>query len=198
MLCHKSLLALILRVLASFVNSKTSHDGNDRHEPSTATARTETTRGPTYSMARAIGATAWQKGCICQCHYLRCHSQWKSLVTWTNLSSGHMRAIACHKRWQECNLSVDMSCKAHGVLDPCACSSHTPGMTCQLDHAWPVFCIVHVCRFCFIYCGLRFYAQSHSDNGHVHATAPCFAHALTQARPTMSCIPLVMMTMHTS
>ena len=46
-------------------------------------------------------------------------------------------------------------------------------------------------RFCFIYCGLRFYAQLHSDNGHVHATAPCFAHALAQARPTMSCIPLV-------
>ena len=55
-----------------------------------ATARTETTRGPTYSMARTIGATAWQKGFICQCHYLCCHSQWKSLVTWTNLSNGHI------------------------------------------------------------------------------------------------------------
>ena len=40
------------------------------------------------------------------------------------------------------------------------------------------------------YCGL-FYAQSHSDNGHVHATAPSSAHALAQARPTMSYIPLV-------
>jgi len=59
--------------------------------------------------------------------------------------------------------------------------------------AWPTFCVatVHICRFCFMYCGLRFYAQSHSDNGHVHATAPCSAHALTQIRPTMSCIPLV-------
>ena len=61
-----------------------------RHKPSMATARTETTRGPTYSMARAIGATAWQKGFICWCHYLCCHSQWKSLVTWTNLSNGHI------------------------------------------------------------------------------------------------------------
>jgi len=38
-----------------------------------ATARTETTRGPTYSMTRAIGATPWQKGFICRCHCLRCH-----------------------------------------------------------------------------------------------------------------------------
>jgi len=72
----------------------------------------------------------------------------------------------------------------------CIQQPYTPGMTCLLDHAWPTFCIVHVCRFCFMYCGLRFYAQSHSDNCHVPATAPCFAHALAQARPTMSCIPL--------
>ena len=51
---------------------------------------------------------------------------------------------------------------------------------------------MHVCRFCFIYFGLRFYAQSHSDSGHVHATAPCSVHALAQARPTMSYIPLVL------
>jgi len=38
-----------------------------------ATARTETTRGPTYSMNRAIWATLWQKGFICRCHCLRCH-----------------------------------------------------------------------------------------------------------------------------
>jgi len=40
---------------------------------SMATARTETTRGPTYSMTRAIGATPWQKGFIHQCHCLRCY-----------------------------------------------------------------------------------------------------------------------------
>jgi len=52
-----------------------------RHKTSTssiATARTESTRGPTYSMARAIGATAWHF--VCQCHYLCCHSHWKSLT----------------------------------------------------------------------------------------------------------------------
>jgi len=87
------------------------------------------THGPTYSMAGVIGTTAWQKGFICRCHYLCCHSQWKSLVTCPYLSTG---------------------------------------------------------------CGLRFIcAQSHSDNGHVHATAPRSAHALTQAHPTISCIPLV-------
>jgi len=83
------------------------------------------THGPTYSMAGVIGTTAWQKGFICRCHYLCCHSQWKSIVTCPYLSTG---------------------------------------------------------------CGLRFScAQSHSDNGHVHATAPRSAHALTQAHPTMSC-----------
>ena len=46
-----------------------------RHELSMTTVRTETTRGPTYSMARVIGATVWQKGFICRCYYLRCHSQ---------------------------------------------------------------------------------------------------------------------------
>ena len=35
------------------------------------------------------------------------------------------------------------------------------------------------------------YAQSYSDNSHVHATVPCSTHALAQARPTMSYIPLV-------
>jgi len=42
------------------------------------------------SMARAIGITARQKGFICQGHYLHRHSQWKSLVTWTDLSNGHI------------------------------------------------------------------------------------------------------------
>ena len=64
-----------------------------RHKLSTslmATTRTETTHGPTYSMARAIGATAWQNGFICRHHYLRCHqTRWKWFVTWTDLSNGH-------------------------------------------------------------------------------------------------------------
>jgi len=41
-----------------------------------------------------------------------------------------MKAIANHKRLQECHLSVDMSCKgAHSVLAHCAFSNHT-------DCAW--------------------------------------------------------------
>jgi len=67
---------------------------------------------------------------------------------------------------------------------------HT-GHDMPAEPAWPTFCIVHVCRFCFIYCGLRLYAQSHSDNDHVHATALCFTHALAQARSSISCILLV-------
>ena len=34
--------------------------------------------------------------------------------------------------------------------------------------------------------------QSHSDISHMHAIGPRSAHALTQARPTMSCIHLVL------
>jgi len=34
-------------------------------------AELSTGSGPTYSMARAVGATEWQKGFICRCHYLR-------------------------------------------------------------------------------------------------------------------------------
>ena len=77
--CHKSLPVLILRVLASFVNSKTIHQLLTKREDmncctsSMATARMETTRGPTYSMTRAIWATTWQRGFICRCHCLRCH-----------------------------------------------------------------------------------------------------------------------------
>ena len=35
--------------------------------------------------------------------------------------------------------------------------------------------------------------QLHSDSSHMPATGPCSAHALTQARPTVSCIHLVYM-----
>ena len=119
---RKSPLALILRILASFVNSKTIHkllrkDMNHRTS-SMATARTETTRGPTYSMATAIWATPWQKGFICRCHCLHAtivHLQWKSLVTWTDISNnGHIdEFVETHPA------------KRMGVLDPCACSNLT-------------------------------------------------------------------------
>ena len=56
-----------------------------------ATARIETTHGPTYPMARAIGATAWHKvsslyAIICVATY----SVGKSLVTWIDLSNDHI------------------------------------------------------------------------------------------------------------
>ena len=98
---RKSPPALILRVLASFVNSKTIHKllrkDTNRRTSSVATARTETTRGPTYSMTRAI----WHYGLphgrkdssvdAVVCIATIAHSQWKSLVTWTDLSNnGHI------------------------------------------------------------------------------------------------------------
>jgi len=97
--CCKSLLALILQVLASFVNSKTIHqhtqrEGTNHCTSSMATARTETTRGPTYSMTRAIGLPHGKKvssvdGIVCIA--TKAHSQWTSLVTWTDLSNnGHI------------------------------------------------------------------------------------------------------------
>jgi len=54
----------------SFIQKLFTNYSERRHEPST-TYRTETTREPPYSMARAIGATAWF---ICRWHYLCCPS----------------------------------------------------------------------------------------------------------------------------
>ena len=46
--------------------------------------------------------------------------------------------------------------------------------------------------FCVIFCVPRLrYGRSHSDDGHVQPTAPCSAHAVTQARPTVSFVHLV-------
>ena len=102
MSCRKSLPALILRVLVSFVNSKTIHqwpttctqrEGTNHHTSSMATVRMETTHGPTYSMTRVIGATPWRKGSSLDaivCIATIAHSQWKSLITWTDLSNGHI------------------------------------------------------------------------------------------------------------
>jgi len=79
-------------------------------------------------LTRAIGATPWQKGFICRCHCLRCH--------YSPLTVEVIRHMDQSLQWphwwacrRECHLSVDTSCKAHGVLDPCACSNHT-------DRAW--------------------------------------------------------------
>jgi len=131
MSCRKSLPALILRILVSFVNSKTIHqwpttqrEGMNCCTASMATVRTETTRGPTYSMTRVKGATPWQKGFTCRCHCLRCHYSPLTMEVTRHVD----QPLQWPHRWacrQECNLSVDTSCKAHGVLDPCACSNRT-------------------------------------------------------------------------
>ena len=119
---------LILRVLASFVNSKTIHKllrkDTNRRTSSMVTPRTETTRGPIYSMTRAIWATPWQKGFICRCHCLRCHYSPLTVEV-----TRHMDRPLEWPHRRACNHSVDTSCKAHGVLDPCACSNRT-------DWAW--------------------------------------------------------------
>ena len=80
--CRKSLPTLILRAFLrhSLIQKLfTNYSYSTQREDTIclATARTETTRGLTYSMAGTIGTTAWQKGFICRCHYLCCH-QWRS------------------------------------------------------------------------------------------------------------------------
>ena len=67
----------------------------NRRTSSMATARTETTRGPTYSMTRAIGGVPHGKkvssvNAIVCIATIRVHSQWKSLFTWTDISNGHI------------------------------------------------------------------------------------------------------------
>jgi len=70
-----------------------------------ATARMETTREPTYSMTRVIGATPWQKGFIRQCHCLHCHYSPLTVEV-----THHMdRPLQWPHRWasrQECHFSV--------------------------------------------------------------------------------------------
>jgi len=111
--CCKSHPALILRILRHslirklFPNYSYSTQREDTNR--LATAKTETTSGPTYSMARTIGATAGQKGFICRCHYFvasATHSGSHSLHGPTSPMATSMRAIAHHKRLRECHLSL--------------------------------------------------------------------------------------------
>jgi len=102
------------------------------------------------------------------------------------------RPLQWPHRWacrRECNLSVDTSCTwcARPVCMKQPYRPHAGLASLTIIMAWPTFCvaIVHICKFCFIYCGLRFYAQSHSDNGHVHATAQQREDRLQQQRQVM-------------
>jgi len=139
--CRKSLPALILRILASFVNSKTIHqwpttqreDTNCR-TTSKATVRTETTRGPTNAMTRAKVATPWQKGFTCWCHCLRYHC---SPLT-VHLSCGPTSPMATSM-----SMSVRVQPHCRHVLQSTWCARpvcmqqpYRPGMTCMLDWRW--------------------------------------------------------------
>jgi len=76
-----------------FANYSARRHGTNCRTSSMATARTETTHGPTYSMTRGIGATHGEKvSSVDAIVYVAtvAHSQWKSLVTWTDLSNGHI------------------------------------------------------------------------------------------------------------
>jgi len=73
----------------------TQREGMNRRTSSMATVKIETTRGPTYSMTRAIGATPWRKGSSVDA--IVCVATMDSpltvevrLVTWTDLSNGHI------------------------------------------------------------------------------------------------------------
>jgi len=102
----------------------TQREGTNHRTSSMATVRTETTRGPTYSMTRAIGATPWWKGSSVDaivCVVTIAHSQWKSHSS-HGLTSPMATSMSMSARVQpQCR----QSCKAHGVLDLCACSNCT-------------------------------------------------------------------------
>ena len=107
----------------------------------------------------------------------------------TSLMAILTRAIACHKRWWECYLSVDASCKTHGVLTPCACSNHTDRAWHACWTSWPAPISVLCMSVDFVsYTVAWGFMLSHIliTASHVHATAPCSARALAQAPPTMA------------
>jgi len=101
----------------------TQRDGTNCHTSSMATARTKTTRGPTYSMTRAIGATPWQKGFTCRCHC--CH--------YSPLTVEVTRHMDRPLQWPHLCLSmsarVPPQCRhilqSTWCARPCACSNHT-------------------------------------------------------------------------
>ena len=90
-------------------------------------------------------------------------------------------SCACQKRWLS---------SVHAISTwPAACA----GLACAACLARPdsqSLCCTRVYFLCDI---LWPEVQSHFDSSHMPATGPCSARALTQARPTMSCIHLVYM-----
>ena len=112
--CRKSHPALILRVLASFLiqqlfnnySPTTQREDTNCRTSLMATARTETTRGPTYSTTRVIWASPWQKGFIRQCHCLRCH--------YSPLTVEVDEHVTCWQWSCACNCSMFCTCTRSG------------------------------------------------------------------------------------
>ena len=157
-------------------------------------------------MARVIRATAWQKGFICQCHCLTVlllawltslacvGSHWScwptnGYIRWgpAHVKSDGKRASCVH------TTLVYMSCRAHGVLPVCsnvkAICDIPVGLLQLARPTVPVLCI---CMY--ILCNILWpEIMLHSDITVIcmRLLRPCTACALSQARPTIACIPLV-------
>ena len=142
-----------------------------------------------------IQATAWQKHFICRCHYLCCYSQWKSLITWTDFSNGHIDEGYCMSLIRDGTSasSIHTTSVQTYPAKHMVCQISVYAATIQTGHDMPVelasmtqfLCCACVCRFCFVYCDLRFYAQSHSDNNHVLHVLHVHLLRLTPQCPTL-------------
>jgi len=105
-------------------------------------------------------------------------------------------ASACQKKMAKvlhlsmpnrCKLHVmHVSCRAHDVLPVCS-TPYKPRWNSSLNSQFLCVCTSYV-----IFCGLK--SQSHSDNGHVHATAPSSECVFPCTHPIISCIPPVLLT----
>ena len=84
--------------------------------------------------------------------------------------------------WCKVHHVVRVPCRAHGVLPGCS-TQYRPCWTASMNSRF-LSCTCMCLYFCVIFSGLK--SWSHSDNGHVHATAPCSVCVIAQARPTMS------------
>jgi len=104
----------------------------------------------------------------------------------------------------QCKLHhIHVPCRAHDVLPVCSTSMWPCVMYLVDCFTVPVLCMCLYFR-CVIFRDLKsqshpddsyvrdLKSQSHPDDSYVHATAPCW-HVFTQACPTMSCIPLVLL-----
>jgi len=127
---RKSPPALILRVLVSFVNSNTIHKLLKKTRTAVPPRWQRQGRRPLVDLPIQWLERYWLPHCqtvssvdAVGCVAAIAHSQWKSLVTWTDLfNNGHIDELV----GESATSSVDTSCKAHGVH---AATVQT-GMTC--------------------------------------------------------------------